>query len=471
MSLETSYIRNVQSVKPLDGGDQKGIYFKLTTASGEYLISAHELARALFFHDSYLVDAAFRPNGLFELASCDIGDEDAVIRFPETTEYPVSKLDARQTKQHLISLFLNKDYEKSFGSVFGKRFKANDFNCFQFDFSPPSLNGLHFEVLCEKRSDGALIVYEVSGIQNRSFFYDGVVHFIHPRKKDVAKKEASGEKTEEKRVIKRPNQSEKIDLGKSPGFGGKKNKVNDNSFYFSFLSSVKTNVRNLNRKHKDRKTGKSVTGVKKSKPSPISAGRKTAEGDANFVEPHLSADNSILASQEGANTIDRFNLFIETIDTVVDELKCQNYKIVPVSLPKPKDEDKYVKWINSITGKPRLVCVARFRYKEVVFIALDIDIADIENKHTISSRLVVFGNDKKSAIKDRLNVLLEAISNSKTISWPEKELMELCDVDVRIIHPRKKLYESIDDPQVKRKVYVESWKLRWIDKMNGVVDS
>jgi hypothetical protein len=344
-------------------------------------------------------------------------------------------------------------------------------NGFQFDFLPPSLNGLHFEVLCKKKSDGTLIVYEVSGIQNRSFFYDGVVHFVHPRKKDVAKKDGPGKKSEVKRVIKRPNQSEKIDLGKSPGFGGKKNKVDDNRFYFSFLSSVKTNVRNRNRKNKDRKTGKSVTGVKASKFSPISAGRKIEEGDANFVEPHLSGDDSILASQEGANTIDRFNLFIETIDTVVDELKCQNYKIVPVSLPQPEDEDKYIKWINSITGKPRLVCVARFRYSGIVFIALDIDIADIENQHTISSRLVVFSSDEKSAINDKLNVLLKAISNSRTISWPEKELKELCDVDVRIIHPRKKLYESINDPQRKREVYVESWKLRWLDKINGVLDS
>ncbi len=468
--LETFYIRNVQQIKGVKVKSNNSFYFKLFTANGDYLISAFELARALYFRDKHLVDAAFRPNGLFELASYNIGDKEVEIRFPETTEYPASNLNCLQTKQHLINLFLNEDYRKSFGSIFAKRFKAENSNNFHFNFVPPNLDGLHFEVLCKKLKNVGYLVYEVRGIQNRSFFYDGIVRFIHPRKKDVVKTGSSGESGTGDRVINRPNQSDEIDLDKSPGLGKKKKKIEEKDTYYQVLNSVRTIV---NSHQVEKETGKNSSGMPQEgsriNSGVISAGKKLAEGSANFVEPHLSGGSSISAVNEGGNTVDRFRLFIETIDSVVDALKCKEYKIFHLLLPKPEAGFENDKWKNLITAKPRLVCVAQFHFKNVVFVALDVDIADLSKSHTISSRLVVFKNDDKNTEKDKLKIILQALSNSKTISWPSAEVFDkICDLDVRMIHPAKKLYEHIEKPQDRKKFYISYWAEKWQEKIKGV---
>lgn len=467
--LDISFIRNVQSIEPLRSKSSEVIYFKLVAANGDYFISAYELARALFFLDHHLVDAAFRPNGLFELASCNVGNKEVEIRFPEGTAYPASNLNHHQTKQHLINLFLNEGYRKSFGSIFAKRVKAENSNNFHFNFVPPNLDGLHLEVLCRRHKEGGYLVHEVQGIQNRSFFYDGVVHFMHPRKKDVVKKEGDGESVSEGRVISRPDQPDEIDLDKSPGFGKKKKKVEDKGFYYQVLSPVKTIV---NSQKVEKEAGKNTPlaeEVSQMEPGITSAGKKVVEGNANFVEPHLSGGDSISATHEGGNTIDRFCLFIETIDRVVDALRCEEYKIFHLSLPAPGDEYENDRWKNSITGKARLVCAAQFHFKSVVFVALDVDIADLSNKRTISSRLVVFKNDGESTENGKLNVILKALSNSKNISWPKAEVFDkLCELSIRMIHPAKKLYEHIENPQARKEFYISYWAEKWQEKIKGV---
>lgn len=467
--LETTYIRNVRSIKRAKTRSNENFYFKLISSNGDYLISAYELARALFFHDSYLVNAAFRPNGLFELASCNFGNKEVEIRFPENTEYPTSNLNQYQTKQHLINLFLNEGYKKSFGSIFAKRVKSENSNDFYFNFVPPSLDGLHLEVLCRRLKEGEYLVHEVQGIQNRSFFYDGVVHFMHPRKKDVAKKEGGGESVGEGRVIVRPDQSDEIDLDKSPGFGKKKKKVEEKGFYYQVLRPVKTIV---NSQKVEKEAGKNTPlaeEVSRMEPGVTSAGKKVVEGSANFVEPHLNGGDSISSTYEGGNTVDRFRLFIETIDSVVDALRCEKYKIFHLSLPAPDEDCENNRWKSSITGKARLVCVAQFHFKNVVFVALDVDIADLSNKRTISSRLVVFKNDKKSTENDKFNVILQEFSNSKNISWPSTEVFDkLCELNIRMIHPAKKLYEHIENPQARKEFYISYWAEKWQEKIRGV---
>ena len=468
--LETSYIRNVQSVKPLMSKSTEVYYFKLVTANGEYCISAYELARALFFHDHHLVDAAFSPNGLFELAFCDSGNKEVEIRFPEDTAYPASNLNHYQTKQHLINLFLNEAHRKSFGSIFAKRIKAENSNNFHFNFVPPNLDGLHFEVLCKRRKEGGYLVNEVQGIQNRSFFYDGCVHFIHPRKKEVVKKEGGGKSVNGGRVINRPDQQDKVDLDESPGFGKKKKKVEDNRFYYQVLNSVRTIVKSKKVEKEVLKKGFFSEKNIQNSHGLISAGKKLDVGSANFVEPHLSGDSLVSASSEEGNTVDRFCLFIETIDKVVDALGCDKYKVFHPSLPEPDEDYENDRWKNSITRKARLVCAAQFHFKKVVFVALDVDIADLSNKHTISSRLVVFKSDKKNSVNDKLNIILQALSNSKNISWPSNEVFDaVCDVDVRVIHPAKKLYERIENPQARKDFYISYWAEKWQLKIKDVL--
>jgi hypothetical protein len=99
-----------------------------------------------------------------------------------------------------------------------------------------------------------------------------------------------------------------------------------------------------------------------------------------------------------------------------------------------------------------------------------IDIADLSNKHTISSRLVVFKNDKKNTSRDKHVIILQALSNSKTISWPRAEVFgKVCDVDVCVIHPAKKLYEHIEGTQSRKDFYISYWAEKWQEKINDVL--
>ena len=464
--LGTSYIRNVQAIEPLKSKSNEVVRFKLVTARGDYFISAYEFARALFFHDQHLVNAAFSPNGLYELASINIGNNEVEIRFPESTSYPASNLNQYQTKQHLSNLFLNEAYRKSFGSIFASRVKAEKNNDFHFNFVPPNLDGLHFEVLCRNPKDGVFDVYEVQGIQNRSFFYGGVVQFRHPRKKDVVKKESSDQSDGKDKVINRPDQPDEIDLHKSPGFGGNKKKVEDKGFYYQVINPVKTIVNSQNIEKEFGNNTQLLEAVSEIESGVMSVGRRSVEGSANYVEPRLSGNDSVLVRNQGGNTVDRFILFIETIDQVVEDLECEKYQIFYLPLPKPDKNYENERWISTVTGKARLVCLAQFHFKNIVFVALDVDIADLSNKFTICSRLVVFKNNKQSTENDKLDVILQALSNSKKISWPSNEVFDnVCEVNHRIIHPARKLYESIESIQIKKEVYVSHWSKSWKNKI------
>lgn len=468
-SLQTSYIGDIQHIEPFMMGSERIPYFRLITSDAEYCISSHELARSLFFHDHNLVDAAFRPNGLLGLASCNIGSEEVEIKFPKGTDYPASNLNSNQTKQHLIKLFLNESYRKSFASIFEKRSSSNNINRFVFDFVPPNLEGLYFEVLCNKGKDDTFLVYEVKGIQDHSFFYSGVVYFLHPRKKMIIKKDSTGVGWTDGTSINRPDPSEKIDLNENPGFGKNKKTVSESGFTYRLLNNVKAFVdtseiqeRSYKKSPPKKKSGEDEV--------PMSAGVAIDGGKADFVEPRLNTDESVLDSSLDENVLDRFSLFTATLDKVVGDLKCDKHKIHYASLPKPSPEFNNKQWISKLTCKPRLVCVVEFCFRDTFFVALDVDIAGM-GKTSMSSRLVVFNESEEDALVKPLDIVLEGLSNSKNINWPSNEVFEgICHFDSRVIHLSKKRCKELEDLEKRKESYISDWSGRWKNEIQSYFD-
>ncbi|MQY52688.1 Tn7-like element transposition protein TnsE [Rhodocyclus gracilis] len=160
-----------------------------------------ELARKLFFHASFIVRAAFEPNGL-DMAFTIYREGDAVhIHTPAETGAPSQLLKIKGYRDHFSWLLLNQDVKRSFESIWQSLNKAQEqrsqdsaYARWRFDFeAPPSLAGATMDVrgpFDPKSSE--LLVWEIETLQGLRFTYCGDVFFHHPALKLPVRGENTG---------------------------------------------------------------------------------------------------------------------------------------------------------------------------------------------------------------------------------------------------------------------------------------
>lgn len=160
-----------------------------------------ELARKLFFHASFLVRAAFEPNGL-DMAFTIYREGDVVhIHTPAKIGAPSQLLKIRGYRDHFSWLLLNQDVKQSFESIWQsinneqERISQDSaYARWRFDFqAPPSLAGTTMDVRgpFDPKSN-ELLAWEIETLQGLRSTHRGDVFFHHPALKLPVKGENTG---------------------------------------------------------------------------------------------------------------------------------------------------------------------------------------------------------------------------------------------------------------------------------------
>ncbi|MGB5234549.1 MAG: Tn7-like element transposition protein TnsE [Candidatus Macondimonas sp.] len=148
-----------------------------------------ELARKLFFHASFLVRAAFEPNGL-DMAFTIYREGDVVhIHTPSKTGAPSQLLKIKGYRDHFSWLLLNQDVKQSFESIWQSLNNEQErisqdsaYARWRFDFqAPPSLAGTTMDVRgpFDPKSN-ELLAWEIETLLGLKSTHCGDVFFHHP---------------------------------------------------------------------------------------------------------------------------------------------------------------------------------------------------------------------------------------------------------------------------------------------------
>ncbi|MBF4243265.1 hypothetical protein EA003_26335, partial [Vibrio anguillarum] len=97
-------------------------------------VTNFELARVLFFHNQYLIRAAFSSGGVMDIAHYNQDPSDPKIIFPDSTNYPVSNIRSRKSKSHLAWLLTDPSAAKSFFSIFKSVNEIDSSDVYDFGF-------------------------------------------------------------------------------------------------------------------------------------------------------------------------------------------------------------------------------------------------------------------------------------------------------------------------------------------------
>ncbi|MES1993605.1 MAG: Tn7-like element transposition protein TnsE [Pseudomonadota bacterium] len=160
-----------------------------------------ELARKLFFHASFIVRAAFEPNGL-DMAFTIYREGDVVhIHTPAKTGAPSQLLKIKGYREHFSWLLLNQDVKQSFESIWQSLNKEQErisqdsaYARWSFDFqAPPSLAGTTMDVRgpFDPKSN-ELLAWEIETLLGLKSTHRGDVFFHHPALKLPVKGENTG---------------------------------------------------------------------------------------------------------------------------------------------------------------------------------------------------------------------------------------------------------------------------------------
>jgi hypothetical protein len=157
-----------------------------STNHGFIRIQDFELARTFFFHNQHLTRAAFRANGLGEIAYVEGSHQQHILLFPLNTKYPVSNLSSLASRKHLAWIFIDQAARKSFFSIYTYFIEAHKNRELGFMFDAPDITGWHLKLLGRLGDDGVFDVYEIDSVRTHLKNRVGNVEFDHPKFKEKA---------------------------------------------------------------------------------------------------------------------------------------------------------------------------------------------------------------------------------------------------------------------------------------------
>lgn len=146
-----------------------------------------ELARALFFRDSYLARAAMEPDSLdldFQIVS--VGNNEVTrINVMPTSCYPLELFRELSSRNYLSWILLDDQARKSYESIgrYQKTSGYQDGDCWKWDFrfDPPELPDANFRLRgYHDEKTKCFFVYEIESIKNISANIPETIEMYHP---------------------------------------------------------------------------------------------------------------------------------------------------------------------------------------------------------------------------------------------------------------------------------------------------
>tara|TARA_R110001606_G_scaffold360605_1_gene513635 strand:- start:5100 stop:6596 length:1497 start_codon:yes stop_codon:yes gene_type:complete len=423
------------------------------TNHGLIRIQDFELARTFFFHNQHLTRAAFRANGLGEIAYVEGSHQQHILLFPPSTKYPVSNLSSIASRNHLAWIFIDQAARKSFFSIYTYFIEAHKNRELGFMFDAPDITGWHLELLGRLGDDGVFDVYEIESVRTHLKSRVGNVEFDHPKFKEKPpsdKKPIKQVKGEMPPVDIDPE----LDMGEVPSMGGRIDKKRQKGFSFNVDNIGST----ILKKDAKKKSKKSVKPSKDEAPEKglSGVGVPESEGTAQEFDPVINQDESY--ELEDVPETQKFLVFQKLMNEFknkdcfpLDELRCCQF-------PKPSNSSKA---IYKTKDDQRLrFFIAKFSFKKAHILLIEVDTDSSLTKKNAATLILGFDEEPERNLPE----IIQSYSN-RSASWNTAYIQARTSYFERCNHLSKKK----DGEDVGESDYLDEWKKllkRKLDKLN-----
>lgn len=400
--------------------------FRFTREDGVTIyLPQFELARALFFHDSYLARSSLNSERFhleFAIQKPSGPGKPTKIEVLPTSSYPYTQLESYASRRIVSWILLDQNARESYESISKCQMlegvDGRDYRKWNFRFDPPPLNGSTFSVRGRyDKLSNSLFVYEIDQIAGIPHSVPSPVEISHQKFKDY-----SGSKT-----VFVPNEGETSGVGvrqilddelansdtqhilmdaPAVGLGF------TNPFETKRVAATKSKTRVV------KEDGKESGNVSTEEGSVLG----TAPQASWVTQEDISDDDSLYGA--------KFDRFFEMVD-----LLCKTYPIqlVQKSLRKLPKLHRCKKHLIAHTGDPRAWAIVHLRFQSKDFVLLEVDTSD--QAKALSSRLLQL--KEPSSWASQLQFIEQQLVR-KSLTWPKGYLEKICvPSGTRIIpHPR-----------------------------------
>ena len=387
-----------------------------------------ELARILFFQNSYLATSALQERVLdLDFATEQDYGKNVITVLPHCT-LGKTLFEDIGFRNKLSWLLLNTNIKNSYNSIYqnlaeNKMNDENDKNyeIWNFNFTLPPLHNLNFEIRGNLK-DNILYVDEILSIRGINSGIIGEVIFEGDRFTQAVTTPSGAESSTQSNNKKEPSINDEAQANSDLSL----QIIDTPQVVFEFANPIVSSIKRsrvVNNPGVQMSSNNEENEESNLDDSTVATDEATTTGNAPKGEFQNTADTTNRDTQYRQN----FEALINSLEKIdLDGLALESHE-----LPKVPRCKLYKK----SDGNPRVLLVAKFQYKNQPFMAFEIDITDLENKRI--STLIVRDNHENRDFDDLLEEIVRTSLKWSKIPFTQK---------VNLHHP-KDFYDGVSNTQ------------------------
>lgn len=399
--------------------------FYFTDFTGRKIVLPQfELARYLFFRDTYLARLSLELDSLKTEFSVDTSEDGGItINIQPVSNYPKASVQNREKMRTLAWILLDDEIRRSYESIGMHQFKFGEdtpnYRRFDFSFSPPPLRGVYMMTRGRYIKEiNCLYVYEIVSVDRLINKTPPYVEFFHPRMDENVR--GSGPRGRFSSYSGADDQS----LTDDESNADMNHRLLDAGIApLGFVNKLETKL-----VYKKQKVGSAGRPDNTISDNPSNVGSLEESTISGTIKPIDWMDTP--EEEEGNSTFhNRFNNFFQMIKVLQSDY---NYKILSLGKRKLPSIKRCKKHVMANGEDSRCYVVVQLEVNGRCFHVVEVDTSD---GVPLSTLLLMLDNHDKW-LKNAASFERELLR--KSINWPSKFLNSLCGSKgyKRIRHPR-----------------------------------
>ncbi|WP_316250577.1 Tn7-like element transposition protein TnsE [Catenovulum sp. 2E275] len=426
--------------------DDGSFYFRFVSESSQVLVSAIELARALFLNNFHLTRTAFRVNGLDAMANIEEYPDKSIIRFNRFSDYPLSNLSSTTALKHLVWLLMSDENRSSFNSIF-EHLVNNEDNYCDFCFTPPDLTGWKFKAKGYFYND-IFYANEITEFRTSPIGHLPDIEIYHPNKKEPIVLDDGGNDTGQRKPhVKVSGKPDELDF--KSGVNPKRRHSIYKSPELKQIFNMVNHIEVLPGEKDPRR--KPMVEVDDDKPSEQSGiNHKNGEGEAKEFDYQINTgtEDSEMEMQPDELTKVESTDRLKVIEHLINALSAEYSNLVVVSIntyrcPKPAKNISNYYYEN--TQEARVFLWAKLSIGPTSLHILEIDNAG-HQKMKISTPIIEF-KQSLEPVNGVVKIIQSCVDSG--FKWNTETIKECAQTVRYVTHPAKK-FETGDKAHIKR---------------------
>ncbi len=399
--------------------------FYFTDITGRKIVLPQfELARYLFFRDTYLARLSLEPDSLKTEFSVDSSEDGEItINIQPVSSYPKASVQNEEKMKTLAWILLDDEIRRSYESIGMHQLKfgedTSNYRRFDFSFSPPPLRGVYMETRGWYIEEiNCLYVYEIVSVDRLINKTPSYVEFFHPRMEENVR----GLGTRGR--FPRYSGADDHSLTDDESNADMNHRLLDAGIApLGFVNKLETKL--VYKKQKIGSAGRPDDTISDNLSNVGSLEEATLSGTIKPLDWMNSPEK-----EDGNSTFhNRFNNFFQMIKVLQSDYNCKILSLEKRKLPSIKRCKKHL----MANGEdPRWYVVVQLEFKGQLFHVVEVDTSD---GVSLSTLLMVLDRHDKW-LQNFATFERELLR--KSINWPTKFLNTLCGTKgcKRIPHPR-----------------------------------